>query len=267
MLYKIGDVANLIGITPEAIRNYEREGLIKPQKDENSGYRYFSSWDMHILINTRQYRQFYYSIADIYKIFSEDEYEILDIVKKQEDIIQDIIFQNMILLKYIRKSKQVFREALDYIDKFKIVQSPGVYRIDMQNGYNLLPDKDIIKIARSWIENPPFYYSSALFREEDIKNKLDRFSFGLCIEKEYFDLLNMKNNENIRYIESKYCLYTVFLSSTDEVLGLNKLKPAFNYMKTKGLKHKGDIFTRVLFTKKVENKYITYHETFIPIEI
>ena len=72
MMYKIGDVADLIGITPEAIRNYEREGLIKPKKDEGSGYRYFTTWDILILINTRQYRKFYYSIADIYEIFSDD---------------------------------------------------------------------------------------------------------------------------------------------------------------------------------------------------
>lgn len=267
MIYKIGDVANLLGISPEAIRNYEREGLIKPKKDEDSGYRYFNSWDMHILINTRQYRQFYYSIADIYEIFSEDESEILNTVNKQEDIIQDIIFKNMILLRYLRKSKEVLREALDYIDKFKLVQSPGVYRIDIQNGYNLLPDKNVIEIARSWIEMSPFYYSSAQFSEDDIKDKVNRFSFGLCFEKEYFDLHHMKDNIYMKYAEPKHCLYTVFLSSTDEVLGLEKLESAFIYMKAKGLKHKGDIFTRVLFTKKVEDKYINYHEAFIPIEI
>jgi len=267
MMYKIGDVADLIGITPEAIRNYEREGLIKPKKDEGSGYRYFTTWDILILINTRQYRKFYYSIADIYEMFSEDEYEILNTVKKQEDIIEDLIFKNMILLKHLRKSKEVLRQGFNYIGKFKLVESPDIYRVDIQKGYKLLPDKKNIKIARGWIEKSPFYYSSALFTKDDIENEIDRFSFGLCIEKEYFDLHHMKNNEYIRHFEPKHCLYTVFLSYTDEILGLDKLQSAFNYMQAKGLKHKGDIFTRVLLTKKVENKYINYHETFIPIEI
>ena len=32
MIYKIGDIAKVMGVTTEAIRHYERMGLIKPER-------------------------------------------------------------------------------------------------------------------------------------------------------------------------------------------------------------------------------------------
>lgn len=42
MLYKIGDIARIMGVTTEAIRHYERMGLIVPEKDPQTKYRYFT---------------------------------------------------------------------------------------------------------------------------------------------------------------------------------------------------------------------------------
>ena len=49
MAYKIGEVAALLGLTPEAIRHYERFGIIEPHKDGQSAYRYFDGWDLILL--------------------------------------------------------------------------------------------------------------------------------------------------------------------------------------------------------------------------
>ncbi|MFQ7539493.1 MAG: MerR family transcriptional regulator, partial [Clostridium sp.] len=38
--YKIGEIAKMLGISAETIRNYEKKGLICPYKEE-SNYRYF----------------------------------------------------------------------------------------------------------------------------------------------------------------------------------------------------------------------------------
>lgn len=38
MQYKIGKIAKIMGVTPEAIRHYERLGLIIPFKDPDTNY-------------------------------------------------------------------------------------------------------------------------------------------------------------------------------------------------------------------------------------
>lgn len=47
--YRISDVAKLLGITTEAIRYYEDQGIITPTKSEKSGYRYYCVWDLHAI--------------------------------------------------------------------------------------------------------------------------------------------------------------------------------------------------------------------------
>ena len=42
-MYKIGEAARLLGLSTEALRYYERKGLIVPHKDSISNYRYFDA--------------------------------------------------------------------------------------------------------------------------------------------------------------------------------------------------------------------------------
>lgn len=64
MHYKIGEVANILGITTEAIRYYESQGVITPIKYKKSNYRYYSKWDIELFIRARCLRSYGYSIAE-----------------------------------------------------------------------------------------------------------------------------------------------------------------------------------------------------------
>ena len=40
--YTIGELAKILGITPETIRYYERKGIIASIHDEKTNYRYYT---------------------------------------------------------------------------------------------------------------------------------------------------------------------------------------------------------------------------------
>lgn len=63
-LYKIGEIAELLGLTTQALRFYEREQVIKPVKSEN-GTRYYSANDVHRLLAFKKYRAMDFSMQDI----------------------------------------------------------------------------------------------------------------------------------------------------------------------------------------------------------
>ena len=56
--YTIGELAKILGITAETIRYYERKGIIAPIHDQETGYRYYTTWDLHMLIRARCYLGF-----------------------------------------------------------------------------------------------------------------------------------------------------------------------------------------------------------------
>ena len=85
MKYKIGDVARILGVSPDILRYYEKKGVVTPMKGENNDYRYYDAWDINFLMDCLWFKNFGFSIeqiADIVRIPSISELDgILDAMK------------------------------------------------------------------------------------------------------------------------------------------------------------------------------------------
>ena len=76
MQYKIGDVAKILGISPDLLRYYEKKGVVMPMKGKHNDYRYYDFWDINFLLDCLWFKNFGFSIdqiADMVKIPSSDE--------------------------------------------------------------------------------------------------------------------------------------------------------------------------------------------------
>lgn len=68
--YRIGDVADLVGISRDALRFYEKKGVITARKKEN-GYRYYSENDIYKLVYILYHRKMNDSLEAIGSMISE----------------------------------------------------------------------------------------------------------------------------------------------------------------------------------------------------
>ena len=65
-LFKIGEIAKILGVTRKAILVYEEMGLLTPAvKDENSGYRYYTADNMTQIRSIRSLQMLGLSLAEI----------------------------------------------------------------------------------------------------------------------------------------------------------------------------------------------------------
>ncbi len=74
--YKIGEIVASTGISPHALKYYEKEGLLHPQTDADSGYRYYDEKDLGAVMQIHRYRQWGFSTKEISAIqegVSEEE--------------------------------------------------------------------------------------------------------------------------------------------------------------------------------------------------
>lgn len=266
MKYKIGDVANLLGITPEAIRHYEEIGIITPTKAKNSGYRYYDVWDIHILIRARTYRKYGYSLAETAELLNH--YEISDILsnlsEKEADIEKEITW-HLNYLKLIRQMQSTVSDAYASQGKYRLEYRPSMYRISAQNGYNLHNDDNNRTMYQSWIKKVPFVFPSALFQQSSFENGNEEFSFGLCIDEEFAGLLDIRKTDDIDLFPSCLCVYTTLMSSSETILSPQKLSPAINYIHNQGMKLGGDVISKVVLMNKKEEEYFSLHQIWLPI--
>ncbi len=74
--YKIGEIVASTGISPFTLKYYEKEGLLRPQTDADSGYRYYDENDLGAVMQIHRYRQWGFSTKEISSILegvSEEE--------------------------------------------------------------------------------------------------------------------------------------------------------------------------------------------------
>lgn len=82
--YTIHDVAKLLSISTDAIRLYEKEGLVTPLRNPGNGYRYYDFSLMHRIMGIHLYRELDISIQDIRNILTFSSfYEVSDSFSKQ----------------------------------------------------------------------------------------------------------------------------------------------------------------------------------------
>ncbi|TWH45527.1 MerR family transcriptional regulator [Sporomusa sp. KB1] len=265
--YKIGAMARLLGMSTEGLRYYEESGIITPKKQEDSKYRYYDVWDIHILVRARAYRRLGFSLQDVYAIInSQEDIDISQLLTEREKEIQAKIVYNINLLRRSRQIRAMYQDAQSMINQYRLEDCPGVYRINTQNKSNLISDPAVRLCAREWIEMVPFVFSSGLFPREEIEKGGEHYNLGFGIEEEYASYLKVAENEYVKYHPARLCVYTVLPSSSDVALTTARLSGALEYMQRHNLKLIDNAFSMLINFHKQADTYRNLHRVWLPVE-
>lgn len=110
---KTNDVQKQLGITKDALYFYEREGLIKPIRD-NNGYRNYSSEDIRLLKMILFFRSLDISIEEIKQLLNGKAI-IQEILKTKQEYLQDEINQKREKINMISKTLERKKAYFGYL--------------------------------------------------------------------------------------------------------------------------------------------------------
>ncbi len=260
--YKIGKISELMGVTPEALRYYEREGVISPEKSSASGYRQYSAWDVHILIRTRTYRRYGFTLEEtVHALDQSSLSEANELLRQKETQLEETIKEQRRLLKQLKHDRATLRDALVNIGKLRVEKCPAMHFIDTQRSYNIMDDR--VDLYRAWIDRVPFTASGGIF--EVLKGRDLRY--GLMIEDRNLKGLDPSFMTNTFPIPSQKCLTTFFESGSEEELCVDMFSTVFDFMQRRGLTLTGDPFAKAVFmTKDERGAYHSIYQGWVPFE-
>ena len=106
--YLIGDVANLMGLSRDTLRYYEKRGILSSQRGEN-GYRYYTDQDISRLISILYQRKMDIGLRDMETLWSsensvDDLTAIMDSRLKEEEQTIRLHQQNIARLQLTKTS-------------------------------------------------------------------------------------------------------------------------------------------------------------------
>lgn len=114
--FTIGEVAEEANVSASAIRHWEKEGLIKPERQQKSGYRIYGPSDIRKVLIIRTVQRVVYSLDTVREVLSElDKHNVA-------------------------QAKEIALKSLQYIDYALVEQVRGIAYL--QNLLDMVSDKE-----------------------------------------------------------------------------------------------------------------------------
>lgn len=132
--YLIGDVAEMMGISRDTLRFYEKRGIISVKKRAN-GYRYFSDEDIVKLCSVMYSRKMDIGLEEIENIWKEDgSYRTIGRISERKIAEEEEeIRRHRQILTRLRMTQEDCRKIEENLDKISLMPFPKAYLIKKCN--------------------------------------------------------------------------------------------------------------------------------------
>lgn len=201
-LYRIGDFAKYLGVTPDFLKHYERLGIISSEQGEN-GYRYFRFQESNRIFECLKMKNLGFTIRESEQIIKEmSEAEIMEKTRANIELIKkDVEFKQTLLDTFSRFEEEM--SFLAYADSdWTISSAESLLFLPHTRSREFINDPRIYEILPAWMRIIPIVRSGALLppdRPEDYTSpswKIKR-TWGMVAPKKLIERLGVPVNDAV----------------------------------------------------------------------
>ena len=273
MNYKIGDMANLLGISQEAVRFYEKQGLINPRRDKKNGYRLYHAVDLNVLMRLRAYTSYGYTVNEAIALFKDsDLFDLSASLEERSQVLHAQIEADHRLLLCAQLRERHLHRVSGMLGECTIENSPAMYGIVYRSNLDISEDMTTRALVRDWMQMRPFSEALLLYNKEYwTGDSLHVYSQGLCIDALFARRFGIETDERVLHFPSTKSVYTIAKIPYEAWPEKDEERTrSFDYarafIKEKGLRVTGDSYGRTLHTSMKAGEYVHYCEQWIPVE-
>lgn len=269
----INDVARILRFTSEALRYYDKKGVICPKRDGQNGYRYYTIHDVMMLNDVRKYQNMGLSLKEICEVLDPASGEQLDkVVEEKEAELRKQYEALGLALKKIEEFRDAKRTVDKYYNEYVFRERPHWYF----SSYS-----DIItcgKERRKERLNHPFWdvldsnfneFACAMIvpgdglDESDFDIENGKMRAGYVVDAAAAGIKGLHADEFVEELESVQCMYTTF--KAEPKLNYRALEWPLKWISAHGFYVSGSIVCKVLSVDYTGDAETRYYEAWIPV--
>lgn len=274
--YKINMAAKQVGVSPQTVRYYEKEGLIEPHREEFGTTRYYNVRLLKQLANVRRYYKLGFTDKDVrFLVGCNDMAEMERFFTSKAEEAQ----RNMELMRRridaMRLQAADLAAAQKQIGVCKLVQSPALVLLITHMNEKIAEDPDTEKVLECWIDH--FYDTrlASLIQKEDFlfhPAEVRRQSGYCCYAEGAAWIGERKSNRCLIHLPARLCVYTVCKITGEQLTPASIMPEALAFIQAHCLTVCGDVYGRCLAVLgEISNKTTghpqeTWYEYWIPVE-
>lgn len=227
----IFEMAELLGVTSEALRKYENKEIIQPIRDRR-GYRKFHSWDLTKIICARQMRQEGFSLNDIADGMKNNDAQLqIGMIEEiQKTLMQEILYRKK-LIHWLSLQKDEVMRSEQQGDRCVVEHLPALHCCAYMVDDTLVDKKgEAREHLKQWLQALPFinvYYigvmddkvlSCLVLTEDEMRTyELEYLTADFVIPEQYYAVTYAAAEHDSEHDTSEACV----LSSLQRVQGMN----------------------------------------------
>ena len=256
--YTIGEVASMLGITIDAIRFYEKKGLVHPQVNPKNKYRLFTIANILELLDVIYYREFDLSISEIRSVLQSGTKESMQCMlkEKKDEAKQRIKYETEMIQKieYLENIFQIFNQKYE----IQIKSFPKTRILSQHHQKEEMMKSQISDFNKDCFVMSCLYSSYDLYDGslKDLYMTIEEETMiHLDIEYDQFELLSLNQ-----------CLYAV-VPFKNTTLNQSVLTDLLEYAKTYHLECENTVYVHEIPLTAYSDQSTYYAELYLPIKI
>ena len=267
--YKIGDVARILGVSPDLLRYYEKKGIVHPVKDVNNDYRYYEPWDVNFLMDCIWYKSFHFGIDQVAQLITDSTAEeVAETLDRKVTELRAQIRRNELLVRRAREHRADLGRLHNQLGQCVLRESPEIVRYI--NRHNEIYDNSeaLQAVSQEWLEYMPFTHRCFEMPVEDISSRRgeDRFSWGFSLTPDYVRELSVRVEPPVVRLKSRPAIYTVFTSAGKGNFSPHKLEYVVDFASRHGLRLTGNAQGNLLASVLENGRLTGFFEVWVPYE-
>lgn len=260
--YTIREVADLIGISTDAIRLYEKENLIFPQRDPQNGYRYYEAYDIQRIMGIHLYRQLDASISEIRNLYTATSLpEVCDFFSSFVTQAEDEIQQLQVKLEKIRFMKEHIETLNAGLGTCNIQELPALYMLFQQDF-----SKTLYENTKDALTSPVFSFGNFCYTlKTNATGTYSPHALEFAIREPMMKVCPWSDKaDTFKKIPACRCIYTVI--TAPDLNGVEwDLRPVYAYAKKHNFTCASEGYAFYVYSLHSEKNVTDFYEIYLPI--
>ena len=269
--YLIGDVANLMGMSRDTLRHYEKRGLVTARKADN-GYRYYTEEDISRLISILYQRKMDIGLDDIAALWNEQNPEdstglLSSIISQRLKEEEASILEHKRTMARLRMSQRDCENIQNYADQ--------VIRCSIPDSYIIESDLDFHDGIEQWfqytrehkgLENM-YLFDEYLISPETQKHgcSLHYQKSQLLLHRDMAEYTDYPLTTDIPCTDPGISYLSAFCTSQDRIPPVTVIREMLSCAKSNGLQTEPNLFSTFLMQGIRSQKQCYYLQLFLPL--
>ncbi|MCR8844459.1 MerR family transcriptional regulator [Paenibacillus sp. SC116] len=262
--YRTSQLSEILGVSRDALRYYEEQGIVNPKQNEANLYRQYDYYDIYTLMVADFYKKRNLSVKEIKSLQVGSEIDELKVLLENKAYqLEETIRMQQYMLQKINETIQFCKEVKNHLNQYSIRALPT---------YEVIGEISDFDAFREY----PVILEHMDSMKEDILSKIMRtFTFdetGFLDTKMYIvEKLETQQKEQDRYyLEHSTCIYSIVedgrSQNGDEDIRNKVFENTLGWGRERGLTPKGVAYANTRLITYFDNKERVFLEIYIPVE-